>query len=147
MAASLRTMGCTILCLFRQVTKLCYRKMDWVRWASDSTILGARAHHKMEAEGEPQVALAPAAAPAPAIAPAPAFDTNASLRVPRTDKGRRVTRANRLLRPRGLNSEAHESAFQSPKSITLTKKQGRRYSFYSKPKTYAQEHILGHGRR
>ena len=100
------TMGCRILCLFREVTKLYYHKMDWVRWVSAS-ILGVRAHHEMEAEGappEPQVALAPASVPVPAIVPVLTFDINISLRVPRTEKGRYVTKQNRLLRIRNLNS-------------------------------------------
>ena len=94
---------------------------DWVRWAAAS-ILGVRTHHEMEAEGappEPQVALAPASVPVPAIVPGNTFDINIPLRVPRTEKGRYVTKGNRLLRIRDLNSEMHESAFQSSKSIIV----------------------------
>ena len=95
--------------------------MSWARWVSAS-ILGARARHEMEAEEgppEPQSTLAPASAPAPAIASVAAFDINVPLRVPRTERGRYVTKEGRLLRVRGLSSEMHESAFQSPKSILL----------------------------
>ena len=110
----------------KSVTKL-HHKMDWARWASASiswcapaSILGVRARHEMEAEGapsEPQVAPAPASvpvpppepqvAPAPAPAIAPAFDINIPLRIPRTLRGRYISKENRLLRTRHLNSEMH----------------------------------------
>ena len=68
---------------------------------------------------------APASVPAPPPAPAVAavapvaFDINIPLRVPRTLRGRYISKDNRLLRARNLNSEMHESAFQSSKSILV----------------------------
>ena len=47
------------------------------------------------------------------------FDINIPLRVPRTLMGRYITRDDRLLRTRDMRSEAHETAFESPKSIVV----------------------------
>ena len=85
--------------------------MDWILAAA--SVLGVRSRDDMEAEDAPEEQAAPPA-PQPALPPAPGsvrFDINAPLRVPRTLKGRYITKEGRLLRVRRMDSEMHETAF------------------------------------
>ena len=83
--------------------------MDWIL-AAASGVLSARSRDDVEAEDAPEERAAPPA-PQPALPPVSGsarFDVNAPLRTPRALKGRYITKEDRLLRVRRLDSEMHD---------------------------------------
>ena len=73
-------------------------------------VLSARSRDDMEAEDAPEERAAlPAPQPAPpAVSGSARLDVNAPLRTPRALKGRYITKEDRLLRVRRLDSEMHD---------------------------------------